>query len=101
VISIKGGVNPETHKPDGSAKNTHRTLTDCIAQLKGRKHLDIFEQARRDQAVDMKETFDVMQGDYVEKKKLSGISLSEVRAETIHEAVKHVKVCAVECELSL
>lgn len=33
--------------------------------------------------------------------KIGGISLSEVRAETIHEAVKHIKIVAVEVELSL
>ena len=33
--------------------------------------------------------------------KLGGISLSEVSAETIHEAVKHTKIAAVEVELSM
>ena len=33
--------------------------------------------------------------------KIGGISLSEVRAETIHEAVKHIKVVAVEVKGTL
>ena len=46
-------------------------------------------------------TFDVINKEYVQTGKIGGISLSEVRAETIHEAVKHTKVLAVEVELSL
>ncbi|KAL4802026.1 NADP-dependent oxidoreductase domain-containing protein [Aspergillus unguis] len=100
VLNIKGGTAPGTIRPDGSAKNTRRTLDDCIAQLKGRKKIDQFEFARRDQNVDMAETFGVMK-EYIEAGKLGGIALSEVRAETIHEAVKHIKPVAVEVELSM
>ncbi|KAI1142188.1 Aldo/keto reductase [Hypoxylon sp. FL0543] len=101
VLSIKGGVNPKTQKIDGSPENTRRTLDDSIAQLKGRKKIDLFEFARRDQNVPMEVTFGIMQKEYVDTGKIGGISLSEVRAETIHEAVKHIKVLAVEVELSL
>lgn len=101
VLSIKGGINPKTHRPDGSPENTRRTIDDSSAQLKGRKKIDLFEMARRDQGIDMGITFGVMDNEYVQTGKLGGISLSEVRAETIHEAVKHVKISAVEVELSL
>ncbi|KAG6989782.1 pyridoxal reductase [Physcia stellaris] len=101
IISIKGGLNPKTHQIDASPENTRRTLDDSIAQLKGRKKLDLFEFGRRDPAVPMKLTFDVIDKEYVQTGKVGGISLSEVRAETIHEAVKHTKVLAVEVELSL
>ncbi|CAK4032107.1 Hypothetical predicted protein [Lecanosticta acicola] len=101
VLSIKGGVNPATHAVDGSPDNTRRTINDSIAQMKGRKHLDIFEFARRDQNTDPKVTLDTMNDDFVNKGRISGIALSEVRAETIHEAVKHAKVVAVESEVSL
>lgn len=101
VLSIKGGMNPKTHQSDASPENTRRTLDDCIAQLKGRKKIDLFEFARRDQNVPMGETFKLIQEEYIDTGKLGGISLSEVRAETIHEAVKHIKVEAVEVELSL
>ncbi|OTA58453.1 Aldo/keto reductase [Hypoxylon sp. EC38] len=101
VLNIKGGINPETHQIDGSPENTRRTLDDSIAQLKGRKKIDMFEFARRDQNVPMEVTFGVMQKEYVDTGKIGGIALSEVRAETIHEAVKHIKVLAVEVELSL
>lgn len=101
VISIKGGMNAHGTVADGSAENTRRALDDCLKQLNGRKKLDIFEFARRDQNVPMEVTFGVLDKEYVQTGKLGGISLSEVRAETIHEAVKHTKIVAVEVELSL
>ena len=101
IISIKGGLNNETHQTDASPENTRRTLNDSIAQLKGRKKLDLFEFGRRDPSVPMEITFGVIDKEYVQTGKLGGISLSEVRAETIHEAVKYTKVRAVEVELSL
>lgn len=101
IVSIKGGNNPKTGHSDGSPENTRRTLDDSIAQLKGRKKIDIFEFGRRDQNVPIEVTLDVMDKEYVQTGKLGGISLSEVRAETIHEAVKHTKIVAVEAELSL
>ena len=101
VISIKGGVRENGTVPDGSPENTRRSLDECLDQLKGRKKLDMFEFARRDPNVPMSVTFKVLEEEYVKTGKLGGISLSEVRAETIHEAVKHTKVVAVEVELSL
>ncbi|KAI1209439.1 putative aldo/keto reductase [Annulohypoxylon truncatum] len=101
VLSIKGGVGAIGKDPDGSPENTRRTLDTCIAQLKGRKKIDIFEFARRDQNVPMKTTFDVVQKEYIDTGKIGGLALSEVRAETIHEAVKLIKVVSVEVELSL
>lgn len=49
----------------------------------------------------MELTFSVMDKEYVQTGKIGGISIPEVRAETIHEAVKYTKVLAVEVELSL
>ncbi|KAK9335930.1 NADP-dependent oxidoreductase domain-containing protein [Lipomyces starkeyi] len=100
VISIKGGANPKTHQTDGSPENTRRTLDDSLAQLKGRKKIDLFEFGRRDPAVPMEVTFSLIDKEYVQTGKIGGISLSEVRAETIHAAVKYTKVLAVEVELS-
>lgn len=101
VLSIKGGVGETGRKPDGSAEGIRKSMDGALAQLKGRKKIDVFECARRDQNVDMKETFDELQK-YIDEGKLGGISLSEVRAETIHEAVKKAKkIEACEVELSL
>ncbi|KAI1276925.1 voltage-gated shaker-like K+ channel, subunit [Xylaria sp. FL0933] len=101
VLSIKGGVNPETYRIDASPENTRRSLDTCIAQLKGRKKIDLFEFGRRDPNVSMAETFRLIQEEYVNTGKLGGIMLSEVRAQTIHEAVKCTRVAAVEVEVSL
>ena len=101
VISIKGGVSPTTHETDGSIENTRRSLDDCLAQLGGRCKLDIFEFGRRDPKVPLEVTFGFIEKEYVKTGKIGGISLSEVRAETIHEAVKYTKIVAVEAELSL
>lgn len=94
-------MNPNTHQIDASAENTRRSLDNCIAQLKGRKKIDMFEFARRDPTVPMQETFALIEKEYIQTGKIEGIALSEVRAETIHEAVKYTKVLAVEAELSL
>ncbi|KAI1121455.1 aldo/keto reductase [Nemania abortiva] len=101
VLSIKGGSNLTTHRPDGSPEGTRRSIDNCLRQLNGKKKMDIFEFARRDQEADMKLTFDTVQKEYIDTGKVGGISLSEVRAETIHEAVKHAKIVACEVELSL
>ncbi|KAI0888607.1 putative aldo/keto reductase [Annulohypoxylon maeteangense] len=101
VLSIKGGATKDGGALDGSPENTRRSLDDSIAQLKGRKKIDMFEFARRDPKWPLETTFGIIQKEYVETGKIGGISLSEVRAETIHEAVKIVKVVAVEAELSL
>ncbi|KAF3759986.1 Aldo/keto reductase [Cryphonectria parasitica EP155] len=101
VINIKGGSSPKTLQIDASPENTRRSLDDCLAQMGSRKKLDLFEYARRDANVPLDVSFGVIEEEYIKTGKLGGISLSEVRAETIHEAVKHTKVLAVEVELSL
>lgn len=100
VLSIKGGAGADHARPDSSAANVRRSIDAVLKQLNGRKKLDIFECARRDPHVPMEETFAAMQ-EYIDKGLLGGVSLSEVSAATIHEAVKHIKVVAVEVELSL
>ncbi|KUI62312.1 hypothetical protein VP1G_09433 [Cytospora mali] len=100
VLSVKGAAGAAGHAPNGTAAEIRRSIETVLKQLNGRKKLDIFECARRDQNVPMEETFGEMQK-FIDEGKLGGISLSEVRAETIHQAVKITKVSAVEVELSL
>ncbi|TGJ85996.1 hypothetical protein E0Z10_g2735 [Xylaria hypoxylon] len=101
VISIKGGVGPVTHETDGSVENTRRSIDDSLSQLNGRARIDLFGFGRRDPKVPLEVTFGTVEKEYVQTGKIGGISLSEVRAETIHEAAKYTKVLAVENELSL
>lgn len=99
VISIKGGLNSNM-MPDGSEKNTRRSVDACLAMLEGKKKLDIFECARVDRNTPIETTIGVL-ATYVKEGKLGGISLSEVKAETIRRAHKVHPICAVEVELSL
>jgi len=101
VLSIKGGWDVSKMAADGTPEGTRKSIDNCLRQLNGRKKLDIFEFARRDPNVDMAVTFDIIQKEYIDTGKVGGISLSEVRAETIHNAAKVAKIAAVEVELSL
>jgi pyridoxine 4-dehydrogenase len=101
VVSFKGGVDLVNLHPDGSPENIRKSLDNIIAQLKGRKKVDIYECARRDRNVPLEETLRVIDKEYVQTGKVGGIALSEVSAATIHEAVKITKIVAVEVELSL
>lgn len=101
VLSIKGAAGARLEKgADGSPEEVRRSIDTVLSQLNGRKKLDVFECARRDARVPLEVTFGEMQK-YIDDSKLGGISLSEVSAQTIHEAVKITKVKAVEVELSL
>ncbi|KAG6362048.1 hypothetical protein INS49_010277 [Diaporthe citri] len=100
VLSVKGAGGPSGMKPTGTEAEINRSIGNVIQQLNGRKKLDVFECARRDPNVSMEETFGAMQK-FIDEGKLGGISLSEVRHETLLDAIKITKVVAVEIELSL
>ena len=99
VLSIKGGLKDMT--PDGSPENIRRSIDQCIKDIGGTKKIDIFECARVDPNTPLEITLKVIEEEYVKTGKIGGISLSEVRAATIHKAVKITKIVAVEVELSL
>ena len=101
VLSIKGAAGSNGAQLDASPEGIRRSLDNVIKQLNGKKKVDIFECSRRDAKVPLEVTFGVLQKEYIDTGKLGGISLSEVRADTIHEAVKITKIVAVEVELSL
>ena len=98
VLSIKGGLRGMV--PDGGEENVRRSVDYCIEKLEGKKKLDIFECARVDPNTPIETTMRVL-ATYVKEGKLGGISLSEVKAETIRRAHKVHPICAVEVELSL
>lgn len=99
VLSVKGAYGG--HSIDASPEGIRRSIDNCINILKGRKKIDIFECARRDPNTPLEVTFGVMDKEYVQTGKIGGIGLSEVKASTIHEAVKITKIAAIEIELSL
>ncbi|KAK0624698.1 aldo/keto reductase [Bombardia bombarda] len=100
VLCVKGAAGVDAHHNSGAPEEVRRSVDTILKQLNGRKKLDIFECARRDPNTPLEVTFGVLQ-EYIDKGLLGGISLSEVRAETIHEAAKITKIVAVEVELSM
>ena len=99
VISIKGGIGPNM-MPDGTEEGVRRSVDNCIKLLGGKKTLDIFECARVDPKTPIETTIGALAA-CVKEGKIKGISLSEVRAETIRRAHKVHPICGVEVEFSL
>lgn len=99
VLSIKGGLKPDM-RADGSREGVRRSVDNVLRLLGGKKTLDIFECARVDPNVPIETTIEAL-AVYVREGKIKGISLSEVRAETIRRAHKVHPICAVEVEFSL
>lgn len=100
-LAMKGGVNLEAIRPDGSPENIRRSLDNILAQLDGKKRVDAFCCARRDPSTPLDVTFGVIQREYIDTGKIGAIMLSECGVDTIKEAVKVAKIVAAELELSL
>jgi pyridoxine 4-dehydrogenase len=104
VICIKGCVGDPAKgaiHPDGSPEESKRSVEATIQQLGGRKKkVEMFEAARLDKKTPLATQLGGL-AEYVDKGLVGGISLSEVSAATIHEAVKITKIVAVEVELSM
>lgn len=99
VLCIKGAVNAQL-QPDGTREGVRRSVDNVLKLLDGKKSLDLFECARVDPNTPIEITIAAL-AEYVHKGKLKGISLSEVKAETIRRAHKVHPISAVEVELSL
>lgn len=102
ILCIKGGLSlsPERRYPDGTEEGVRRSVDNCLAGLDGKKFLDIFECARVDPNTPIEVTIGAL-AKYVQAGKIGGISLSEVKAETIRRAAAVHPICAVEVEVSL
>lgn len=104
VICIKGAVGDPAKgvmHPDGSPQEIARSIETTLQQFGGRKKkIDMFEAARLDKKTPLAVELGAI-AEYVEKGLVGGVSLSEVSAATIHEAVKITKIVAVEVELSM
>ncbi|TGO24222.1 hypothetical protein BPAE_0108g00150 [Botrytis paeoniae] len=101
VLSIKGGINLEKFAPDGSPEGVRKSVDTCLALLKGKKKIDIFECARVDKNTPIEVTMKVLEEEYVKTGKIGGISLSECSAETVRRAAKVTKIVACEVEVAL
>ena len=100
LVSIKGGFKPGTQEPDGSEAGLRRSVDECNRVFAGTKRLDIFECARVDPNVPIEDVIRVLR-QLVKERKIGGIGLSEVKADTIRRAHKIHPISAVEVELSL
>ena len=100
VISIKGGAETGTLKPNGSPENTRRSIQECLKVLDGKKKLDIWEAARVDQRTPIEITMREAEK-FVKSGQLGGIGLSECSANSIRRAAKVTSIVAVEVEFSL
>ena len=101
TVVIKGGTDLATMAPAGSSEMIRKSVDSILAQLGGNKKLDMFGLNRRDHSVPLETTLGILQKEYVDTGKIGGIALSECSAATIHEAARHIKVAAVEVELSM
>ena len=98
VLSIKGGL--KNMAPDGTPEGVRESVDNCLKLLGGKKKLDLFECARVDPNTPIETTVKAL-AEYVKEGKLGGISLSEVKADTIRRAHKVHPIAAVEVEVSM
>lgn len=101
VVCIKGGLDTQKLAPDTSAAFVRRSIDNILAQLGGRKTLDIFAIARRDTTSDFAATLRMIRDEYVDTGKIGGVSLSECSVQTVEDAVAVLPVQLAELELSL
>ncbi|KAK4695703.1 pyridoxine 4-dehydrogenase, partial [Lecanoromycetidae sp. Uapishka_2] len=107
VLNVKGATKVERgadgrpiFTPDGSREYVRKSVLNCLEMLGPKGRIDMFESARRDHNVPLKETL-IALAEFVDEGKIGGVALSEVNAATIREAAKITKILAVEVELSL
>lgn len=101
ILNIKGGYDHTKHVPTGSKEAIAKSIDTCLDLLGPRGRIDQWEPARRDREVDYyDDTLSTIE-EYVKAGKIGGISLSEVKVDTIREAAKRFKIESVEIELSL
>ncbi|KAL6449789.1 hypothetical protein SBY92_000690 [Candida maltosa Xu316] len=94
IISIKGGADTKTLRPDGSQESIGKSIEN-IASPKL-----LFEIARVDGRLPYKETLGYI-SEYVKNGTIDGISLSEVGIGSIESALEVFPISCVELELSL
>lgn len=98
-INIKGGMRPP-FTLDNSPEYTRESVENSIALLGGKARINLWEMARRVTQREYLDSLRVLDG-FVKEGKIDGVSLSEINANTIRQAVKITKVAAVEVEISL
>ena len=100
VVSIKGGSDLKSLRPDGTKESIDRSVKNVLAHfpLENRPKI-LFETARVDKNVPIETTLSYI-NEYVQQGLLSGISLSETSGNTVLKALKVANISCVELELS-
>ena len=99
VLNIKGAMK-NINTPNSSRENIRAEVDTCLKQLGGRGRIHMYECARRDPKVPLRDVLETLD-ELVREGKIGAIALSEVNAKTIREAAAITKIAAVEIELSL
>lgn len=101
IISVKGGMKPFNNlgNPDSSVENLREELKAAQEALGPNKKIDLFEPARRDKKLSVKQIIENLKT-LIDEGYFSHISLSEVNANTIREAAAVHPIAAVEVEYS-
>ncbi|KAL1715314.1 NADP-dependent oxidoreductase domain-containing protein [Schizophyllum commune] len=103
ILSIKGavaGVSTGQPTPDNSPEGIRRSVDFCLGILQGVKKIDVFEPGRRDASVPVETMIKALK-ELVDEGKIGAIGLTEVGAETIHEAAKYAPIDGgIEVEFS-
>lgn len=101
IISIKGGVDATTLRPDGSKEFITKSIENIVSYFpKTNRPKLLFEIARVDSRVPYTETIGYI-SEFVKNGTIDGISLSEVGKESINSALQTFPISCVELELSL
>jgi aryl-alcohol dehydrogenase-like predicted oxidoreductase len=101
TISLKACLSFPSHIPDCSPSAIRSAVDNALSILPpSLKKIDIFELARIDPEVDLEESMKTLK-ELVEKGKIGGVGLSEVKASTIRKAHAICKLSMVENGLSL
>ncbi|KAH9988248.1 aldo/keto reductase [Russula compacta] len=99
-LSVKGGNQYLSLKPDASPENLRRSIDHILEKLRGTKSVDLFECARYDPTYPLEDTLKILQG-FVKEGKFKYIGLSEVGAATVRRAHKAApELAVVEIEVS-
>ncbi|KAF3930429.1 hypothetical protein ABW20_dc0102412 [Dactylellina cionopaga] len=101
VLSVKGGADLKSIKPDGSPKGIRKSIDNILEKLGGKIKLDVFCIARVDNTNPVEQTWKTIKEEYIDTGKIGGLCLSEVSATTLQKAVDIVPVSVLEVEVSL
>ncbi|GMG20408.1 unnamed protein product [Ambrosiozyma monospora] len=99
IISVKGLVDPVTLAPNTSPENIKKSIENIISYFPD-NYIDLFEPARQDLKHPVEEVVKAIIP-FIEAGKVGGISLSEVKGDTIERANKVYPISCVELEFSM